>query len=204
MKFKVNPEKVAVLVIDMTNAFVEPGAPLEVPKAREIIPALKRVLASCRGLGIPILYVIHAFREDGLDAGLMFDFYPVLKSGCLNYGSSGTQVYAEISPEANDITVYKNRYSAFFNTDLDLILRRLGKDTIIVTGEASEFCCESTVRDAFYRDYKVLFLSDANASSSEQLHAATMKTISNGFGEVLSSEDLLGRLAVASQQKIQD
>ncbi len=197
MKFEeLDPRRIAVLVIDMTNAFVERGAPLEVPAAREILPSLREVLSTCRWLKIPIIYTVHVFQKDASNRGLAFDFYPVLKNGCLNEGSSGVEIYPEIAPKDGDIIVQKSRYSAFFNTDLDLILRRLGRDILIITGEASEICCDSTARDAFFRDYKVLFLSDANASTSEAAHAATLRTISTGFGEVLPSKDLLKRLGL--------
>jgi biuret amidohydrolase len=194
MKFAIDMKRTVLLVIDMTNAFVETNAPLELPSTRKIIPNIKRLIRKSRVLKIPIVYTIHTFRKDGLDRGLMFDFYPQLKSGCLNEGSHGSEIYPDIAPNEDDILVRKCRYSAFFNTDLDLILRNLKKDTLAITGETTEFCCESTARDAFFRDYKVLFVSDANASNSEKAHQASLDLISAGFGEVLTTKDLLDRL----------
>ena len=178
----------------MINGFVAENAPLEVPEARTIVPNIKRLIEKCRLLSVPIIYANHSFRQDSLDRGLMFDFWPVLESGCLAQGSEGASVYSQIKPESDDIMVRKYRYSAYFNTELDTILRKLGKDTLIITGTLTEFCCESTARDAFFRDYKVLFLSDANATSDQETHKATLRTISKGFGEVLSTDDVLKRL----------
>ena len=194
MKFETDAKSTALLVIDMINGFVAEKAPLEVPEARSIVPNIKKLIDRCRNLKIPIVYANHSFRQDALDRGLMFDFWPVLESGCLAQGTEGASVYPEIEPETGDIIVRKYRYSAFFNTDLDTILRRLGRDTLIITGTLTEFCCESTARDAFFRDYKVLFLSDANATTDPETHKATLRTVSKGFGEVLSTDEVLKRL----------
>ena len=175
----------------MLNAFVESGAAIEVPDAKKIVPNIKKIAEKCRELQIPVIYANHSFRSDGLDKGLMFDFWPQLESGCLSEGSIGAEVYRDLKPETNDITIRKYRYSAFFNTELDTILKKLGKNALIITGTVTEFCCESTARDAFFRDYRVLFISDANASASELAQKATLQTIARGFGTVLSTDELL-------------
>ena len=177
----------------MINGFVAENAPLEVPEARSIVPNIKKLVEKCRQISVPIIYANHSFRPDALDRGLMFDFWPVLADGCLAQGSEGADIYSELKPEGGDIIVRKFRYSAFFNTELDTILRKLGRDSLIITGTLTEFCCESTARDAFFRDYKVLFVSDANATSDQESHRSTLRTISRGFGEVVSTADLLKR-----------
>ncbi|MDG6996662.1 MAG: cysteine hydrolase [Nitrososphaerota archaeon] len=193
MKFRVDSKSTALLVIDMINGFVAEKAPLEVPEARSIVPNIRKLVEKSREFSIPIIYANHSFRKDGLDRGLMFDFWPVLADGCLAQDTEGADVYSELKPEGGDIIVRKYRYSAFFNTDLDTILRKLGRDTLIITGTLTEFCCESTARDAFFRDYKVLFVSDANATSDQESHRSTLRTISRGFGEVVSTAELLNR-----------
>ena len=175
----------------MLNAFVKNGAAIEVPEARKNIPNIKKIAAKCRESQIPVIYANHSFRSDRLDKGLMFDFWPNLESGCLCQGSSDAEVYGELEPETNDIIVRKYRYSAFFNTELDTILRKLKKNSLIITGTVTEFCCESTARDAFFRDYKVFFISDANASVSELAQRASLQTIARGFGQVLSTDEIL-------------
>ena len=197
MRFTVDNKNIALLIVDMINAFVEKGAVSEIPKARDIIPNVRLLIDSCHKLSIPVVYANHAFRKDGLDAGLMFDFFPELRAGDLNDGSRGTEVYPDLTPTAQDIIVKKSRYSAFYNTDLDTILRKMKKDTIIISGTVTEVCCESTARDGFFRDYKVLFPSDANASASEFLHQASLQTIEKDFGEVLTTNEILQMLRAA-------
>lgn len=193
MRFTIDYKTAALLIVDMINGFVEKGSVSEISKAREIIPKIKLLIDASHKLGIPVVYANHAFRSDGLDAGLMFDFFPKLKDGALNEGSRGTEVYADLAPSKHDIIVKKFRYSAFYNTELDNILRKMGKDTLIICGTVTEVCCESTARDAFFRDYKVLFPSDANASGSDVLHEASLHVIAKDFGEVLTTSDLLDR-----------
>ena len=192
LRFKVRTDKLALLVIDMTNAFVEKASPLEVPESKKIIPPIKALIKACHENSVPVIFANHCFRPDGLDKGLMFDFYPVLAKGFLYDGARGTRVIPELKPSKEDFIVKKSRYSAFYNTELDSILRGLRRDTLIICGTSTEFCCESTARDAFYRDYKVLFPSDANATESEMIQRATLATISRGFGEVLATEEVIG------------
>ncbi|HZW58031.1 MAG TPA: isochorismatase family cysteine hydrolase [Nitrososphaerales archaeon] len=195
MRFNVRTDKLSLLVIDMTNAFVEKGSPLEDPGSRKIIRPIKALIKACHENSVPVIFANHCFRRDGLDRGLMFDFYPVLKEGFLYDGARGTHVISELKPIKGDFIVKKSRYSAFYNTELDSILRGLGRDTLIICGTSTEFCCESTARDAFYRDYKVLFLSDANATESEMIQRATLATISRGFGQVLTTEEMIGLIS---------
>ncbi len=207
VEFKIDPKKTALLVIDMTNEFIKEGAPLEVPQGRKMIPKLKKVIEVCRSRNIPVIYTVHVHRKDGVDMGLMKELWEPIRMGLVHVpGSEGVKIYEEISPKDGDIIIEKHRYSAFYGTDLDIILRNLNIDTLIITGVVTNFCCESTARDAMFRDYKVIFLSDCNAAfdmpdlgfgavSYEEVQKVVCSTIAMGFGEVMSSEILLMRLS---------
>jgi len=90
--------------------------------------------------------------------------------------------------------IVKHKFDAFFETDLDAILRFHHVDTVIVTGTATNACCESTARSAFMRDYKVVFPSDANATFDPAMHQATLVNIDLLFGRVLTVDELLEEL----------
>jgi ureidoacrylate peracid hydrolase len=90
--------------------------------------------------------------------------------------------------------IIKHKYDAFFETDLDAILRFHNVETLIVTGTATNVCCESTARSAFMRDYQVAFLSDANATFDTAMHEATLKNIDLLFGRVMTTEELLAEM----------
>jgi len=90
--------------------------------------------------------------------------------------------------------IIKHKFDAFFETDLDAILRYHRADTVIITGTATNACCESTARSAFMRDFKVVFPSDANATFDDAMHRATLANIDLLFGRVLTTEELLAEI----------
>ena len=97
--------------------------------------------------------------------------------------------------------IVKHKYDAFFETDLDAILRYCQVDTVIITGTATNACCESTARSAFMRDYQVVFPSDLNATFDEAMHQATLKNIDLLFGRVVSSDELLAEMEAALETR---
>jgi ureidoacrylate peracid hydrolase len=107
--------------------------------------------------------------------------------------------YYLVSPEGDEPVLTKTRYSAFFNTPLDAMLRNRGVDTLIMTGVGTNVCVESTARDGFMRDYQIVFLSDCTACAVPQLHEATLMTITRSFGRVTASTELLEAWAVPSK-----
>jgi len=180
VKYPIVPEKTAMIVVDMQNDFVREGAGIEVPNARAIVPDLDRLLKVCRAHTIPVIYIHHVIRGGNIDAGRLADHHELIRdSKALIAGTDNVEIYEAIKPEADDLLVAKPRYSAFYGTDLEAILRSKGIDTLIVSGTVTNVCCESTVRDAFSRDYKVIFLADGNA---------TFDWPDVGFGSVSAAE----------------
>ena len=135
----VDPTRAALVVIDMENDFVAPGAPFEVKAARQLLPKLKQVIGFCRDVGISVIYTTHVHRRDGSDAGRFADIYPPIADGVgLVDGTPGIEIYDEIAPRPDEIVIKKHRYSAFFATDLDVILRGRGIDTVLSLIHISE------------------------------------------------------------------
>jgi ureidoacrylate peracid hydrolase len=191
MNFDLDDSKMALLIIDMNKAFVGKGAPLEVPRAVENVPRIKKILSACRELEIPVIHVSHAFRKDGRDRGYMYDFWPVLKQGVLEEGSEGTEIYPDLAPIDGETKITKHRYSAWFGTKLDIIVRNLGVDTLIICGTTTDRCTGLTAYEAFMRDLKVIFPEDANATFQDEVHKAMITSLDMGGAMIVKTEVLL-------------
>jgi nicotinamidase-related amidase len=87
--------------------------------------------------------------------------------------------------------IFKHRYSAFYNTDLETVLRCLHVEDLVITGIMTNMCCESTARDAYFRDYRVFFPADGSGSINEEMHLASLLNLAFGFAQVTTAEGLL-------------
>jgi biuret amidohydrolase len=151
-----------------------------------MVPKLASTLNFCREKGIRVIYTAHVHRRDGFDMGLYDDLYsPIADRSTLVDGTKGVEIFPCLAPAAGEHIIKKHRYSAFFGTDLDIILREWGITTVIISGTTTENCCHATARDAMFNNYKVVFLSDATGSfdypdvgygamSAEEVHKATL------------------------------
>lgn len=160
-----DPDRTAVLVIDMQNDFVEEGAPLEFPEGRRIIPAIQRILEAARGRGLPVVHAAHVHRAGGADQGIHRELYPPVAAGeALVDGERGAEIHAELTPLPGEPVIKKHRYNAFYASDLEIILRGLGVETVVLTGMTTECCVLGTARRALERGFRSLVVSDACAS----------------------------------------
>ena len=198
--FTIDPSHCALIVIDMQNAFVAEGATFETSGARAMIPRLERLIRCARERQMPIVWTQSDHRPPY--GGLMLRKFPAIaKEHVLWQGEPSFEMYPDmIQPRdgALEHLIVKHKFDAFFETDLDAILRYHRVDTVIITGTATNACCESTARSAFMRDYKVVFPSDANATFDEAMHRATLANIDLLFGRVLTTEELLAEIGARS------
>ncbi len=195
----------ALLVVDMQNHFLIPGAPLESRAGRQMIPTLRRAIAHCREHRMQVVYTRQLHRPDGTDRELSKHFWDqdVNGDGLLD-GASGAEIHPDLAPEDSDIIVAKYRYSAFFGTDLERRLRDRRIDTVVIGGVTTENCCHATARDAFFRDFAVGFLADATATfdypdtghgamSAAEIHKATLVVLGASTADVMSTDDFVAR-----------
>ena len=204
---EIEPARTAMIVVDMQNDFVAPGAPLETPAARAMVPKLAEALKLCRRAGVRVIYTAHSHRRDGCDMGLFDDIHPpIAMRNAVIDDTPGVNIYADLAPAAGEHVIKKHRYSGFFGTDLDIILREWGVDTVIISGTTTENCCHATARDAMFRNYRVVFLSDATATydypdrgfgpmANRDVHQATLVILAASTAHVMSVSDLHSRLA---------
>ncbi len=163
------PQRPVVVVLDMINDHLAPGRPLELPRARAIVPALQQRLADARSKAIPIVYACDSHEADDPDYG----FWPVHALA----GSDGADVWAELVPHPGDHLVRKRTYSAFSRSELGPTLEGLGADEIILTGCATELGIQATAVDALQRGYVVTIPPDSQAGVSELAETVAMLTL---------------------------
>jgi nicotinamidase-related amidase len=192
--FQIDPSSTALIVIDMQNAFVAPGATYETPPARDMMPNLERIIAFAREQRMPIIWT--QSDHSAPFGGVMLKKFPTIREDkYLWKGQPSFELYEKMpQPQENEYRVVKHKYDAFFETDLDSILRNHDTKTIVIVGTATNVCCESTARSGFFRDYQVAFPSDCNASFDEGMHQASLKTIDMFFGRVMTTNELLDEM----------
>ena len=195
--FPIVPESTALLVIDLQEGFVAEGARMWTPQTLRIVPNVKLLINRSRALGIPVIFTEHAHDESGRDRGLMWDvpLNQPIRDGALRIGANDVPTYHEIRPLDGEKVILKHRYSAFFDTDLHTYLRGCEVDTVIIAGCMTNYCCGATARDAFFRDYKVIFGSDLNATDNQELHEAELKTLRRGYARVISVDEIMEELS---------
>lgn len=190
-----NPPKSALLVIDMQNDFLNPRSPAYTQNARYIISNLQKLIKTARKHKIPVIYTAHCHQNPEIDGGMTAQWWPEIKNRqTLVAGSKGAEIIKELAPLPNEKIIYKHRYSAFYNTDLEIYLRGLSVTDLIVTGIMTGICVESTVRDAFFRDYKVFVIADATAAGEEELHINSLKILAYAFAYVTTTKDILSKI----------
>jgi ureidoacrylate peracid hydrolase len=202
----IDPRRTAHIIVDLQNGFMAPGQPVEVPYAREIVPNVNRISGALRaasGLNVYIQYVINEASQQAWSNKFLFFATPekqAILNACFAEGSFGWQLWPGLDVQPQDLKVQKTRFSALIadSSNLDEILRARGIDTLIITGTATNVCCESTARDAMQMNYKIIFVSDATATTSDAQHNATLANMAAMFADVMSTGELIACLQVRS------
>jgi ureidoacrylate peracid hydrolase len=196
--------KTALVVIDMQNAFMLPGMPVEVPIARDIVPNVNTLAAATRAAGGKVVWVKMCLEGQTEAWRVFFDGDP--RRGTLTEltpGAHGFELHAGLDVQPEDTTIVKRRYSAFIqgSSDIDRQLRAAGIDTVIIVGTLTNVCCESSARDAMMLNYRLLFISDANAALTDAEHNATLGSILRVFGDIASTSEAVALLSAKSREQ---
>lgn len=189
--------RAAMIIIDMQNSFCRPDGRvaaigLDTSACQAVIGACQEVLGLGRAAALPVIFTRYVYRPDYADGGVMVKhIMPELEGyAALQLGSDDADIVSELAPAPEEIIVDKNRPSAFFNTDLEAILTRLGRDQLIVCGVTTNCCVESTVRDASHRDLQVFVVQDACAELEEERHTVSLRTMDMLFADVIDTATL--------------
>jgi ureidoacrylate peracid hydrolase len=197
----VDPARTAHVVIDLQNGFMEPGAPVEVPIAREIVPNVNLISRTIRELDGHNFFVQFATPAQAPKEWSCFynRLGPVAADAhqrAFAPGSHYWQLWPELDVSPRDTRVNKGRFAAFIpdTCDLHTLLQQRGIDTLIVTGTVSNVCCESTARDAMQLNYNVIFVSDGNAAQTDRAHNTTLENMWTLFADVMTTQEVIAAL----------
>jgi len=199
VEFSLVPARTALVNVDMQNCFVE-GSPISAPDGVAVLLRINELAAACRAAGILVIHTSHVLRPDRSNTGVLGDTAPPVKAGMLDKGAESAALHKGLVVDARDILLDKPRFGAFHGTDLELILHARGIDTIIISGIATNVCCETTAREAMVRDFHVFFLSDGTATlgmgdaSAPELQKATLATLGFLFAQVLTVDEMIQKV----------
>ena len=211
---KLDIKRTALIVVDMQNAFCTKGGMFDIlgtideAKAKRVIEIDKKLIEASRRQGIKVIYLQMGYRPDLSNAGgpespnywkehglVARREHPERKYDFLTIGSWDWQIADEVKPQPGDIVVEKNRFSGFFNTDLNSILRTYNIKHLLFIGIATNICVESTIRDAFFHEYFPVLVSDGCGHAGPDFtQQATIWNVSEVFGWVTTSDDLIKAL----------
>lgn len=188
-EWKIEPSKTALVVTDMQRAFLDPGAPRQIPGGSELVSKINELAAICRKLKMPVIFLRHAYRPDLSDMGLRRDFRPPQGHELEAVeGRIGADFWKDLNVTEDDHVVTKNRYSAILpgSSTLEPLLRGLGRDDFIICGVATDVCVATTTADAMMLGFKVFLVSDLTASFSEERHRAVLPLLNERFAKVMT------------------
>jgi len=191
----IKKEGSAIIVIDMQNDILnENGGASEFgiwkhAKAKNLVKNTATAIEKGRNAGIPIIYIKSFYRPEFLPDTKMGKF--IKASGAFKKGSFGSQIIAELSPQPGDYIVEKHSMNAFYNTDLEDVLKGLKCNLLIFAGVATNLCVETTVRGASDRGYNIKVLGDCVASFDAEAHKFSINVIMPMLGEVIASDKMV-------------
>ena len=197
-----DPARTALVAVDLQNGFMAPGQPAEIAQAREIVPDVNRLARATRAAGGTVVWLQNTITPESEQSWSVWlgnfagaDWGPRMRQA-FTPGDFGHALYPGLNVLPGDLTVRKTRFSALVqgSSDLDAVLRARGLDTLIIVGTATNVCCESTARDAMMMNYKVFFVSDANACRTDEEHNATLAILMVMFADVRSTDEMIALL----------
>lgn len=187
----------ALMVIDMQNTFCHPDgafarAGINVSPLADVVGPCVALVEAAHSGGVPVVYVKHVLRPDCLDGGLIFNQLRVSTRGvgALARGSKDAELVDGLRPLPQDFVVEKRRFSAFYGTDLEVILSSLEVRSLVICGVTTNICVESTARDAAQRNYRTYVVADAVAEVDAAQHVHALSTLAHFFCWVVRSEDV--------------
>ena len=205
------PRRTVHVVIDDQNDFLHPQGwyathDIDISHMQRVVEPTLRLNAECRRRGVPIIWTRHGSRGVA-DGGPFMAKRPILLEGGLRQRTWGYEILEALQPDAEDWYVEKTRLSAFFQTNLEQILRALSAETTILTGVLTNQCVGATCKDALFRDFKPIVVEECVGTATPHLHAPAIEMMRLGWGQVNTLQQTLDELAefplVAERESIE-
>ena len=185
--------RTAMVVVDMINEFCKPGGKMVLPGYESLVPQQSALIAAARASGVPVIFVIDSHRRN-----MRRDREWLKRTPHCVENTWATEIIDDLQPQDEDPRVVKHRYSAFFQTDMDLLLKDMMVSQLVVFGVVTNICVRSTVHDAFFHGYDVVVPHDACAATGPREHASTLYDIATHFGTVSDSQTVIEALATGA------
>jgi len=208
----IDPARTALINVDLQNVFVE-GYEFSAENGPDVVQRLNKLARVCREHGVMVIHTINELRADGSNRGVGAEVVTAYlqstranRKGGITAGTDPAKLHDSLEVEESDVLLTKPRYGSFTGTDLDLILRSQGIDSVIVGGIATNVCCDTTAREANMRDYKVFFLSDGTGNhgmqglTAQQIKDATLAAVRLAFGQVLTVDECIAKIEAGGQE----
>ncbi len=183
---QLQPDRCALLVVDMNRYFIEPGGRAFLPAAPRIVPNVQRLLHRWRDTGRSVVFTRHGHGNDG-DGNMLQRFF----GGVISNDSEEADIVDALVPRPGEPVIAKDTYDAFFRTDLEAHLRHRGATQVLIAGVLTHMCCETTARSAFCRGFEVYLPVDAMASTTEERHVQSLLSLSTCVAVPLSTAEVL-------------
>lgn len=186
---QLDPARTAVLVVDMINEFCKPGGRMVLPGYEALVGPQSEIIAAARATGVPVIWIHDAHRP-----GMRHEREWAKRTPHGLENTWATEIIEDLGARDDEIHVTKRRYSAFFQTDLDLTLKDMQVTQLVVFGVVTNICVRSTVHDAFFNGYEVVVPADACAATGPREQESSLYDIATHFGVVASSSAVVAAL----------
>ena len=192
------PGRTSLLLIDYQNDFLdEEGwyaqSGVDISHMRGAIAPTRRLVAAARNADVPLVWTRHGCRDER-DAGTFFELRPFLREGGLRVGTWGYEISDELPVDERDWFVAKNRLSAFYNTNLEVVLRGLDTEVLLVAGVLTNQCVAASSKDATFRDFKPVVVAECTGTTLPHLHEPALEMVKVGWGDVRSVDETVAEL----------
>lgn len=198
VEMELTRERTALVVIDMQRAFLEDEgslakAGIDITGLKAALEGCKRLLASARQAGVPVIHTRYVYRPDYADGGILVNYImPQLREvDSLAAGTPDIEIVDELAPVDGETVIDKNRPSAFYATNIEPLLNGLGVDSLVVCGVTTNICVETTVRDASQRDYKVFVPKDATGELEQLRYDGALAGMAWVFAKIVDTDDVI-------------
>ncbi len=193
----------ALINVDLQRCFVE-GSPLASPDGVALVERINRLARACRQAGALVVHTRGWMKADRSNVGVMGEIVPPFLVDLYTEGNDMAELHDALDVEPGDVILDKTRYGAFHGTELEGLLRSHGIDTVIVTGIATNICCETTAREAAQHDFRVFFLSDGTATkemngvAADELQRATLASLGMVFAQVATVDEVTAKIRASA------
>jgi ureidoacrylate peracid hydrolase len=191
------PGRTALVLIDLQNDFLHPDgwyarSGVDIEHMRRVIEPTKELVRRARDAGVPIVWTRHGFRDG--TGGPFVALRPFLRDGGLRQDTWGYEIYEEFTVEDEDFVSHKSRLSAFYCTDLEVILRGVDAETVLCTGVLTNQCVAATSKDANFRDFKAIVVEECTGTTLPRLHEPALEMMRVGWAEVRRLDETTSEL----------